>query len=60
VRKLKWLKAPDTFTNFNIAHNDTTEGTGTWLLDSKAFNEWRVNGSLFWLKGKGLLQITHL
>jgi len=54
LKKLEWLKAPDPFTNFEIAHNNTTEGTGTWLLELEGFNKWKANGSVFWLKGKGL------
>jgi hypothetical protein len=31
-----------------------TEGTGIWLLGNPELIEWKNNGGLLWLQGKGM------
>ena len=56
-RIVKWLNSPDPSINFVTASNNTTEGTGNWLIENKDFNQWNMKGILFWLQGKGILLI---
>ena len=60
--KPDWIKAPNPFDNFNMAYNKMIEGTGTWLLEDEVFNDWKQNGQVLWLKGKGMavLSANHL
>ncbi|KAK4242978.1 vegetative incompatibility protein HET-E-1 [Corynascus novoguineensis] len=48
----RWLRPPDTSTNFNQARKKWHEGSGQWFLDSATFNEWK-HGSRrhLWLYG---------
>ncbi|KAF2153981.1 hypothetical protein K461DRAFT_120051 [Myriangium duriaei CBS 260.36] len=49
---LKWLQAPDPFINYYKARSLCLEGTGQWLLDSRAFLEWKSSeASFLWLHG---------
>lgn len=47
-----WLRGADPSTNHNSARKKHEPGTGEWLLNLKAFEEWREgDGSLLWLHG---------
>jgi Cdc6-like AAA superfamily ATPase len=48
----RWLRPPDTSTNFIHARKECHEGSGQWFLDSTAFKEWK-HGSRrqLWLHG---------
>ncbi|KAL2201539.1 hypothetical protein P885DRAFT_26407 [Corynascus similis CBS 632.67] len=48
----RWLRPPDTSTNFNQARKKWHEGSGQWFLNSATFNEWK-HGSRrhLWLYG---------
>ncbi|GAD98496.1 multiple ankyrin repeats single kh domain protein, putative [Paecilomyces variotii No. 5] len=37
----KWMSAPDVSTNLNSAINKRFQGTGSWLLDCEAFQQWK-------------------
>ncbi|KAH6958716.1 hypothetical protein DER45DRAFT_603215 [Fusarium avenaceum] len=48
----RWLSPPDCSTNANLARNQRHQGTGTWLLDSPAFQEWQSGSRQnLWLYG---------
>ncbi|SPJ83699.1 related to ankyrin repeat [Fusarium torulosum] len=48
----RWLSAPDCSTNVNLARKQRHKGTGTWLLDSPAFQEWESGSRQhLWLYG---------
>ncbi|RDW93506.1 uncharacterized protein DSM5745_00828 [Aspergillus mulundensis] len=54
----RWLCPPDPSTNFNAAIMSLAPGTGTWLLNSKAYKIWKGNRGLeatpvppIWLRG---------
>ncbi|KAM5526673.1 hypothetical protein FOXYSP1_20914 [Fusarium oxysporum f. sp. phaseoli] len=38
----RWLSPPDYSTNANLARKRRHPGTGTWLLNSPAFQEWKL------------------
>ncbi|KZV67559.1 hypothetical protein PENSPDRAFT_48455 [Peniophora sp. CONT] len=49
----KWLAPPDASENHRRVTASRCEGTGTWMLNSPAFMEWRErDASSFWLHGK--------
>ncbi|KAL6402289.1 hypothetical protein AUP68_14761 [Ilyonectria robusta] len=52
TRIKQWLSPPDTSTNANYAREIRHHETGTWLLNTPAFKEWK-SGSLqhVWLHG---------
>ena len=50
---LQWLKAPSSKKNFRDARDKKEPGTGNWLLDDDRFIQWKENGKLLWLQGKG-------
>jgi hypothetical protein len=50
---IKWINAPDTSVNYNAAHERMTEGTGMWLIQNPRLINWKANGGLLWLQGKG-------
>jgi hypothetical protein len=50
---IKWINAPDTSVNYNAAYEKITEGTGMWLMQDPRFTDWKANGGLLWLQGKG-------
>ena len=50
---LQWLNAPSSKENFKDATDKKEPGTGTWLLDDGRFIQWKENGKLLWLQGKG-------
>lgn len=53
LRFERWLRPPDTSTNFIYARKECHEGSGQWLLNSTAFNEWKHGGPRrhLWLHG---------
>ena len=51
-RIIKWLDGPDPSTNYNRALKLRTQKTGSWFLESKAYDDWiNAPGSLLWLHG---------
>ncbi|KZV67555.1 hypothetical protein PENSPDRAFT_736446, partial [Peniophora sp. CONT] len=49
----KWLAPPDPSVNHRRVTSSRYEGTGTWMLNSPTFLQWRERGaSSFWLYGK--------
>jgi hypothetical protein len=50
---IKWINAPDPSVNFNAAYEKMTEGTGMWLMQDPRLIDWKANGGLLWLQGKG-------
>ncbi|EXL67266.1 hypothetical protein FOPG_16605 [Fusarium oxysporum f. sp. conglutinans race 2 54008] len=42
TRLERWLPSPDYSTNAQLARGRRQPGTGTWLLDSPAFQEWKL------------------
>ncbi|KAE9384831.1 hypothetical protein BT96DRAFT_982206 [Gymnopus androsaceus JB14] len=50
-----WLQAPDCSTNLNTAANKKTAGTGKWIVEHPKYIEWKNNGGLLWIQGKGKL-----
>jgi Cdc6-like AAA superfamily ATPase len=53
LAKLKsWLSAPDPSHNLNEARRKRQEGTGSWFLQSRAFENWRSGTDRYlWLTG---------
>ncbi|KAH7201289.1 hypothetical protein DER44DRAFT_440639 [Fusarium oxysporum] len=48
----RWLSPPDYSTNANLARKRRHNGTGTWLLNSPAFQEWKLGlRQHLWLYG---------
>ncbi|SPJ78511.1 related to ankyrin repeat [Fusarium torulosum] len=48
----RWLSPPDYSTNANLARERRHPGTGTWLLNSLAFEEWKLGSRQhLWLYG---------
>ncbi|KAL3587439.1 hypothetical protein FPOAC2_13336 [Fusarium poae] len=48
----RWLSPPDCSTNANLARKRRHPGTGTWLLNSPAFQEWKLGSRQhLWLYG---------
>ncbi|EXL68463.1 hypothetical protein FOPG_15472 [Fusarium oxysporum f. sp. conglutinans race 2 54008] len=48
----RWLSPPDCSTNANLARERRHPGTGTWLLNSPAFQEWKLGSRHhLWLYG---------
>ncbi|KAG5817971.1 hypothetical protein H9Q74_010306 [Fusarium xylarioides] len=48
----RWLSLPDYSTNANLARERCHPGTGTWLLNSPAFQEWKLRTCQhLWLYG---------
>ncbi|KAG6981228.1 putative ankyrin repeat protein [Fusarium oxysporum f. sp. conglutinans] len=48
----RWLSPPDYSTNANLARERRHPGTGTWLLNSPAFQEWKLGSRQhLWLHG---------
>lgn len=49
---IKWLNAPDVTADFNMAHEKSQPGTGTWLINGTLFNAWfKQENSFLWLYG---------
>jgi hypothetical protein len=51
-----WLAPPDPSINQNIASDLQHHGTATWFIQGDTFKDWKVNGSLLWVRGSR----THL
>ncbi|KAI8663473.1 hypothetical protein NCS57_00948400 [Fusarium keratoplasticum] len=52
ARVERWLSPPDYSTNAKLARKRRHSGTGTWLLDSPAFQEWKRGARRhLWLYG---------
>ncbi|KAF5707794.1 hypothetical protein FMUND_10944 [Fusarium mundagurra] len=48
----RWLSPPDYSTNANLARKRRHPGTGTWLLNSPTFQEWKLGARQhLWLYG---------
>ncbi|RKK95322.1 hypothetical protein BFJ68_g14820 [Fusarium oxysporum] len=48
----RWLSPPDCSTNANLARKRRHPGTGAWLLNSPAFQEWKLGSRQhLWLYG---------
>ncbi|KAG7415831.1 Vegetative incompatibility protein HET-E-1 [Fusarium oxysporum f. sp. rapae] len=48
----RWLSPPDCSTNANLARERRHPGTGAWLLNSPAFQEWKLGSRQhLWLYG---------
>jgi hypothetical protein len=48
----QWLSPPDYSTNANLARKHRHPGTGTWLLNSPVFQEWKLGSRQhLWLYG---------
>ncbi|KAI7761726.1 hypothetical protein LZL87_013576 [Fusarium oxysporum] len=48
----RWLSPPDYSTNANLARERRHPGTGTWLLNSPTFQEWKLGSRQhLWLYG---------
>ncbi|KAH7150858.1 hypothetical protein DER46DRAFT_400008 [Fusarium sp. MPI-SDFR-AT-0072] len=48
----RWLSPPDYSTNANLARDRCYPGTGTWLLNSPTFQEWKLGSRQhLWLYG---------
>ncbi|KAF5268142.1 hypothetical protein FOXYS1_962, partial [Fusarium oxysporum] len=48
----RWLSPPDSSTNANLAREHRHPGTGTWLLNSPIFQEWKLGSRQhLWLYG---------
>ncbi|KAL6913369.1 hypothetical protein FSST1_011129 [Fusarium sambucinum] len=48
----RWLSPPDYLTNANLARGRRHPGTGDWLLNSPAFQEWKLRSRQYlWLYG---------
>ncbi|KAF4419061.1 hypothetical protein FACUT_11591 [Fusarium acutatum] len=62
----RWLSPPDCSSNANLARKRRHPGTGTWLLNSSAFQEWKLGTRQhLWLYGlagcgKTILSMTIL
>ena len=47
-----WLSAPDPSVNLNDAYKKRKAGTGSWLLESKQYLDWKTTSDSFlWLHG---------
>lgn len=52
LKVIQWLSAPDPSINYNKALQQRHKGSGLWLLQSKAFVEWKARSNSFlWLHG---------
>jgi hypothetical protein len=61
IRKcIKWINAPDPSVNFNAAYERITKGTGMWFMQNSKLSDWKANGDLLWLQGKGKIVLIGL
>ena len=51
-RLRKWQSPPDPSTSHNFASDRQHEGTAEWFIKDYKFGEWKVTGSLLWIRGK--------
>lgn len=53
LRQLKeWLFPPEPSTNYELGLHAYHQGTATWFIEDKIFQEWDSTGSLLWIHGK--------
>ena len=50
-----WLSPPDPSVNHNTACKTQHGGTATWFIQGNAFQDWKNNGSLLWVRGNRTL-----
>ncbi|KAH9179177.1 hypothetical protein EDB89DRAFT_778791 [Lactarius sanguifluus] len=46
-----WISPPNPSINHNLACDTHHTGTTTWFAQGNAFDEWKENGSLLWIRG---------
>ncbi|KAI9465568.1 hypothetical protein BJY52DRAFT_1209520, partial [Lactarius psammicola] len=46
-----WISPPNPSINHNLARDTHHNGTTTWFAQGNAFDEWKKNGSLLWIRG---------
>jgi hypothetical protein len=46
-----WLSPPDPWKNHNIACGTYYKRTATWFIQGDACTEWKLSGSLLWIRG---------
>ena len=46
-----WLSPPDPSVNHNTACKTQHGGTATWFIQGSIFRDWKMNGSLLWVRG---------
>lgn len=54
----KWLDPPDTSIAHWIAHKIRQEDTFKWFLNGDAYEAWKTNGTLYWVRGKCAYLVT--
>ncbi|KAI9429172.1 hypothetical protein H4582DRAFT_2032752 [Lactarius indigo] len=47
----KWISPPNPSINHNLTCDTHLDGTTTWFAQGNAFNKWKNNGSLLWIRG---------
>ncbi|KAI0278214.1 hypothetical protein BGY98DRAFT_1096891 [Russula aff. rugulosa BPL654] len=47
----RWLSPPNPSVNHNTAHDTQHDGTANWFIQGPAFDGWKTNGSLLWIRG---------
>ena len=50
-----WLSPPDPSINHNTAYKTQHGGTATWFIQGNTFQDWKMNGSLLWVRGNRTL-----
>jgi hypothetical protein len=50
----EWLSPPDPSINYNTACDAYHDGTATWFIQDRAFQDWKASGSesFLWIHGK--------
>ncbi|KAI0288084.1 hypothetical protein BC826DRAFT_722299 [Russula brevipes] len=46
-----WLFPPNPSINHNVACDTLHDGTARWFVQGRIFEEWKMNGSLLWIRG---------
>ena len=52
-----WLAPPNFSINHNTACGTQHDGTTKWFIEGGAFDEWKKNGSLLWIRGNRMLPL---
>ncbi|KAH8989663.1 hypothetical protein EDB86DRAFT_2942483 [Lactarius hatsudake] len=47
----KWISPPNPSINHNLACDTHHNGTTMWFVQCNAFDGWKMNGSLLWIRG---------
>ncbi|KAH9009089.1 hypothetical protein EDB84DRAFT_1221289 [Lactarius hengduanensis] len=47
----KWISPPNPSINHNLTCDTHLDGTTAWFAQGDAFNKWKRNGSLLWIRG---------